>query len=163
MPHFKTLFGIISPCHLVLSVPWTLATVMIKLLHFVLSTVASLSSAKFIPVVSCITSIHLFLGCPCFLLPSPHANIISFSNPSDLMTCPKNLNFALSTVCCSVSSFLDSGSHAHPVVSSFLRPWYSLHFPPYPHFTCVYLLSHFLGHCPCLAAVCYCWYNQSPH
>src|SRR5688572_28770000 len=41
-----------------------------------------------------------FLGRPCFLLRSPYANIISFSNPSDRMTCPKNLNFALSTVCC---------------------------------------------------------------
>src|SRR5688572_16294305 len=78
---------------------------MIKLLHFLLSSVASLSSAKFIPVVSCISSIHFFLGRPCFLLPSPYANIISFSNPFDRMTCPKNLNFVLNTVCCSVSSF----------------------------------------------------------
>src|SRR5678816_4166172 len=93
------------PCYLVLSVLGTLATFMIKPLHFLLSAVASLSSAKFIPVVSCISSIHFFLGRPCFLLPSPYANIISFSNPSDRMTCPKNLNFALSTVCCSVSSF----------------------------------------------------------
>src|SRR5678816_4633882 len=88
------------PCYLVLSVLGTLATFMIKPLHFLLSAVASLSSAKFIPVVSCISSIHFFLGRPCFLLPSPYANIISFSNPSDRMTCLKNLNFALSTVCC---------------------------------------------------------------
>src|ERR1043165_1657719 len=93
------------PCYLVLSVPRTLATVLIKPFHFLLSVVASLSSAKFIPVVSSISSIHFFLGLPCFLLPSPYANIISFSKPSDRMTCPKNLNFALSTVCCSVSSF----------------------------------------------------------
>src|ERR1043165_9891812 len=93
------------PCYLVLSVPGTLATVLIKPFHFLLSIVASLSSAKFIAVFSSISSIHFFLGLPCFLLPSPYANIISFSKPSDRMTCPKNLSFAFSIVCCSLSSF----------------------------------------------------------
>src|SRR6218665_2607531 len=32
------------------------------------------------------------------------ASIIPFSNPSDRITCPKNPNFLLSAVCCSVSS-----------------------------------------------------------
>src|SRR5678815_5091416 len=136
---------------------------MIKSLHFLLSAVASLSSAKFIPVVSCISSIHFFLGRPCFLLPSPYANIISFSNPSDRMTCPKNLNFALSTVCCSVSSFsIPISMRTQSLVL------FSIH-----DILCIFLhihishalifFFHFLGHCPCLTAVCYCWYDQSLH
>src|SRR3984885_11191532 len=47
----------------------------------------------------------LFLGRPLFLLPSPHAIIISFSNPFDLMICPKNPSFLLIAICCNVSSF----------------------------------------------------------
>src|SRR6218665_803844 len=61
-------------------------------------------SASFIPVTSCISVIHLLLGHPLLLLPSPHASIIPFSNPSDRITCPKNPSFLLSAVCCSVSS-----------------------------------------------------------
>src|SRR6218665_532594 len=45
----------------------------------------SLSSDGFIP---CISSIHLLRGHPLHLLPSPHASIIPFSNPSDRITCP---------------------------------------------------------------------------
>src|ERR1700733_12578089 len=75
------------------------------LLHCFLSSVASLSSTKFIPVLSCISFIYFILGRPLFLLPSPHANIISFSNPFDLMICPKNPSFLLNAICCSVSSF----------------------------------------------------------
>src|SRR6218665_2390950 len=68
-----------------------------------LSAVTCLSSASFIPVTSCISSIHFLLGRP-LLLPSPYASIILFSSPSDRITCPKNPSFLLSAVCCSVSS-----------------------------------------------------------
>src|SRR6218665_553408 len=64
----------------------------------------SLSSASFIPVTSFISSIHVLLGRPLLLLPSPNASIILFSSPSDRITCPKNPSFLLSSVCCSVSS-----------------------------------------------------------
>src|SRR6218665_1545776 len=70
-----------------------------------LSAVTSLSSASFIPVTSCISSIHFLLGRPLLLLPSPCASIIPFSNPSDRITYPKNPSFLLRAVCCSVSSF----------------------------------------------------------
>src|ERR687898_647982 len=70
------------------------------LLHFFLSEVASLNSARFIPVLSCISSIHFFLGRPLFFFPSPQANIISFSSPSVRMTCPKNPSFLRNAICC---------------------------------------------------------------
>src|SRR6218665_1599269 len=92
-----------SPCHLVLSTRRVLATVLTILLQCFLSAVTSLSSASFIPVTSCISSIHFLLGRP-LLLPSPYASIILFSSPSDRITCPKNPSFLLSAVCCSVSS-----------------------------------------------------------
>src|SRR3984885_9079676 len=95
----------LTPCHLVLSAPGALAINMMYLLHCLLSIVASLNSAKFIPVLSCISSIHFFLGRPLSLLPSPRAIIISFSNPFDLMICPKNPSFLLIAICCNVSSF----------------------------------------------------------
>ena len=53
----------------------------------------SLSSARPIgPILisAIISSIHLFLGRP-LLLPSPHANIISFSRPSALITCRRTI------------------------------------------------------------------------
>src|SRR6218665_3757351 len=50
------------------------------------------------------SSIHFLIGRPLLLLPSPCASIILFSSPSDCITCPKNLSFLLSAVCCSVSS-----------------------------------------------------------
>src|SRR6218665_3531056 len=81
-----------------------LATVLTILLQCFLSAVTSLSSASFIPVTSCISSIYFLLGCPLLLLPSPCASIILFSSPSDRITCPKNPSFLLSAVCCSVSS-----------------------------------------------------------
>src|ERR1043165_8272790 len=77
---------------------------MTKLRYFPLSAVTSLRSSKFIPVDSYIMSIHLFLGHPCFLIRSPHASIISFSSPFDLMTLPENFNIALNIDCSSVSS-----------------------------------------------------------
>src|SRR6218665_2059403 len=92
------------PCHLVLSTRRVLATVLTILLQCFLSAVTSLSSASFIPVTSCISSIHFLLGRPLLLLPSPCASIILFSSPSDRITCPKNPGFLLSAVCCSVSS-----------------------------------------------------------
>ena len=64
-------------------------------LHCFLSVVTSLGSASFIPVTSCISSIHFLLGRPFLLLPSPCASIIPFSNPSDRITCSKNPNFLL--------------------------------------------------------------------
>src|SRR6218665_3004590 len=50
-----------SPCHLVLSTRRVLATVLTILLQCFLSAVTSLSSASFIPVTSCISSIHFLL------------------------------------------------------------------------------------------------------
>src|SRR6218665_2849550 len=96
--------NIISPCHLVLSTRRVLATVLTILLQCFLSVDTSLSSASFIPVTSCISSIHFLLRRPLLLLPSPYASIILFSSPSDRITCPKNPSFLLSAVCCSVSS-----------------------------------------------------------
>src|SRR6218665_838212 len=93
-----------SPCHRVLSTRRVLATVLTILLQCFLSAVTSLCSASFIPVTSCISSIHFLLGRPLLLLPSPYASIILFSSPSDYITCPKNPSFLLSAVCCSVSS-----------------------------------------------------------
>ena len=93
-----------SPCHLVLSTRWALAIVLTIFLQIFLSIVTSLSSASFIPVTSCISSIHFLLGHPLLLLPSPCASISLFSSPSDRIRCPKNRSFLLSAVCCSVSS-----------------------------------------------------------
>src|SRR6218665_813429 len=104
MLHCITLHLLYSPCRLVLSTRRVLATVLTILLQCFLSAVTSLSSASFIPVTSCISSIHFLLGRPLLLLPSPCASIILFSNPSDRRTCPKNPSFLLSAVCCSVSS-----------------------------------------------------------
>src|SRR6218665_1808705 len=92
------------PCHPMLSVPETLETTMTSLLHCFLSIIVYLSSASFILVTSCISSIHLLLGRPLLRLPSPHASIIRFSNPSDRITCPKNARFLLIAVCCNFSS-----------------------------------------------------------
>src|SRR6218665_1721410 len=89
---------------LVLSTCRVLATVLTIFLQCFLSVVTSLSSASFIPVPSCISSIHFLLGRSLLLLPSPYANIILFSSPSDRIICPKNPSFLLSAVCCSVSS-----------------------------------------------------------
>src|SRR6218665_1455196 len=92
---------------LMLSTRRVLATVLTILLQCFLSAVTSLSSASFIPVTSCISSIHFLLGRPLLLLlvlPSPNASIILFSSPSDRITCPKNPSFLLSAVCGSVSS-----------------------------------------------------------
>src|SRR6218665_2648800 len=63
----------------VLSIPRTLATITASLLHCLLSVVTSLNSASFIPVTSCISSVHLFLGRPHLLFPSSNASIIPFS------------------------------------------------------------------------------------
>src|SRR3984885_10915458 len=104
------------------------------LLHCFLSIVASLNSTKFIPVLSCISSIHFFLGRPLFLLPSPHAIIISFYNPFDLMICPKNPSFLLIAICCNVSSF------STPIfrrTSSFV--FFSIH-----DILCIFLLIHII-------------------
>src|SRR6218665_2992593 len=91
-----------SPCHLVLSTHRVPATVLTIRLQCFLSAVTSLSSASFIPVTSCISSIHFLLGRPLLLLPSPNDRTILFSSPSDRITCPKNPSFLLSAVCCDV-------------------------------------------------------------
>src|SRR6218665_96204 len=130
-------------CHLVLSVPGILATIMASLLHCFLSVVTSLSFASFIPVTSCISSIHLLLGRPLLLLSSPHASIIPFSNPSDRIICPKNPSFLLIAVCCSVSFFFYSNLQPYTFVSIFLCPCYSLRLPPYPHLTYIDFFSIF--------------------
>src|SRR6218665_3002063 len=93
-----------SPCYLVLLSLAALATVFTILLHCFLAVITSLSSASFIPVTSCISSIHFLLGLPLLLLPSLCVSIIPFSKPSDRITCPKYPNFLLSAVCCSISS-----------------------------------------------------------
>src|SRR6218665_1345184 len=92
--------GKTSPCHLVLSTRRVLASVLTILLQCFLSAVTSLSSASFIPVTSCISSIHFLLGRRLLLIPSPNASIILFFSPSDRITCPKNPSFLLSAVCC---------------------------------------------------------------
>src|SRR6218665_1531765 len=69
-----------SPCHLVQSARRVLALIMVNFLHKSRSSAASLSSARFIPDIVCISSIYLFLGQPPFLLSSPHhVSIIPFS------------------------------------------------------------------------------------
>ena len=88
-----------SPCHLVPSIRWILATVIVSLLHAFRSLVVSLSSGRFILIVSCISSIHLFLGRPLPRFPSPHASIISFSMPSARITWPKYVTFCLVALC----------------------------------------------------------------
>src|SRR6218665_1452074 len=93
--HTLNPFTVESPCHLVLSTRRFLATVLTILLQCFLSAVTSLSSASFIPVTSCISSIHFLLDCPLLLLPSPCASIIPSSNPPDHITCPKNPSFLL--------------------------------------------------------------------
>ena len=93
------LYWVSTPCYLVLSTLGALAIVFTSLLHCFLSVVTSLSSASFILVSSCISSINFLPGRPLLLLPSPCASIIPFSNPSDHITCPKNPSFLLSAVC----------------------------------------------------------------
>src|SRR6218665_1945576 len=102
-----------SPCHLVLLILGALATVFTILLHCFLSVITSLSSASFIPVTSCISSIHFLLGLPLFRLPSLCVSTIPFSNPSDRITCPKYPSFLLSTVCCSVHLLLFQSPCVH--------------------------------------------------
>src|SRR6218665_3308993 len=152
-----------SPCHLVLSTRRVLATVLTILLQCFLSAVTSLSSASFIPVTSCISSIHFLLGHPLLLLPSPYASIILFSSASDRITCPKNPSFLLSAVCCSISS---SSIPISMHTLSFV--FFSVH-----DILCIFLhihishalifFSHFLCHCPCLTAIQNCLKNQCPY
>src|SRR6218665_568834 len=146
--------------HLVLSTRRVLATVLTILLQCFLSAVTSLSSASFIPVTSCISSIHFLLGRPLLLLPSPCASIILFSSPSDRITCPKNPSYLLSAVCCSVSSSsIPISMRTLSLVFFSVHDRYSLHLPPYPHLASLYLFFHFLFHCPRLAAIQNCWEN----
>src|SRR6218665_714376 len=104
MHKFHSIMSFYSTCHLVLSTRRVLATVLTILLQCFLSAVTSLSFASFIPVTSCISSIHFFLGRPLLLFPSSCASIIPSSNPSDRITCPTIPSFLLSAVCCSTSS-----------------------------------------------------------
>src|SRR6218665_3453007 len=105
---------------------------MARLLHCFLSFVMSLSSTSFIRVTSCISSIYLHLGHPLLLLPSPHASIMTFPNPSNRITCPKNPSFLLITVCCSVSS------SSIPIFKRTLSlVFFSVH-----HIPCIFLHIH---------------------
>ena len=76
-----TMIHIMIMYHLVLLAQRDLAIVIVSFLHKSLSSAASLSFSRFIPDIACISSIHLILGRPLFLLPSPHASIIYFSIP----------------------------------------------------------------------------------
>src|SRR5688572_5453495 len=93
-----------SPCHLVPSIRGILATAKVNLLHAFRSLVASLSSGRFILIVSRISSIHLFLGRPLPRLPPPHAGVMSVSVLSARITCPKYIVFCLAALCVSVIS-----------------------------------------------------------
>jgi len=55
-----------SPCHLVLSTRRALAIILVSFLHNARSSTASLSSARFIPDIVSISSIHLLIGWPFF-------------------------------------------------------------------------------------------------
>src|SRR6218665_2492642 len=63
-----------------------------------------------------ISSIHLFLGRPLFLLPSLHASITSFSRPFAHITWPENSIFCFAAQCfsdisplaCPISICIDS-------------------------------------------------------
>src|SRR6218665_1414249 len=149
-------------CYLVLSTLGALATVFTSLLHCFLSVVTSLSSASFIPVTSCISSIHLLLSRPLLLLPSLCDSIIPFSNPSGRITCPKNPNFLPSAVCCSVSSSSIPISmrtlslvffSAHDILCIFLQI----------HISHALIFFHFCCHCPRLTAIQNCRGNQYPY
>ena len=90
--------------HLVLSTLWVLAIDMVSFLNPRRSSAASLSSARHLPDIVCISSIHLFLGRLLFLLPSPHASIIFFSVPFACITWPKNIIFCFAALCLSDKS-----------------------------------------------------------
>src|SRR6218665_2442785 len=90
---------------------------MASFLHTSRTFTASLSFARFIPDIVCISSIHFFLGRPLFLLPSPHASTISFSIPFARITWPKNsILFCFAALClsdktplaCPISISIDS-------------------------------------------------------
>src|SRR6218665_434939 len=68
---------------------------MVILLHKPRSSSVSLISARSIHGIVCISSIHLFLRRPLFLLPSPRASIISFSRPFARISCPKKSSSVL--------------------------------------------------------------------
>src|SRR6218665_2270119 len=76
--------------HLVPSTRKVLAIDMVSFLHTSGTSTTSLSSARFIPDIVCISSIHFFLGRPLFLLPLPHASIVSFSIPFARITWPSS-------------------------------------------------------------------------
>src|SRR6218665_722309 len=94
-----------------------------SILHELLFLDASLSSSRLIPVPTSISFIHIFLGSPLLLLPSPHVNIISFSRPFALITCSKIIIFCCVALCnngnppliapisCSIASFVILSVH----------------------------------------------------
>src|SRR6218665_557223 len=106
-------------------------------------------SASFIPVTSCISVIHLLLGHPLLLLPSPHASIIPFSNPSDRITCPKNPSFLLNAVCYSVS--FSSISTSNRTLSLVI---FSIH-----NILCIFFHIH-ISHA--LICFCFCHFESGP-
>src|SRR6218665_2249370 len=85
------------------------------------------------------------------VLPSPHANIIPFSNPSDRITWPKNPSFFFIAVCCSVLySSAPISNHTLSLV------FFSVHDIFSSSISTSYMrlsFSHFLCHCPRLTAI----------
>src|SRR6218665_1325552 len=96
----------------------------VSILHELLFLDASLSSSRLIPVPTSISFIHISLDSPLLLLPSPHANIISFSRPYALITCSKIIIFCFVALCnnkkpplispisCTIASFVLLSVHA---------------------------------------------------
>src|SRR6218665_1009969 len=89
-----------------------------SILHELLFLDASLSSSRLIPFPTSISFIHIFLGSPLLLLPSPHVNTISFSGPFALITSSEIIIFCfvalcnndkpplIATISCSLASFV---------------------------------------------------------
>src|SRR6218665_1622941 len=130
-----------------------LAIDMVSFLHTSGTSTTSLSSARFIPDIVCISSIHFFLGRPLFLLPLPHASIVSFSIPFARITWPSS-SVLLPSVSAtkllflvrspSVSTCLFSSLSKRPL-ASFSRSTFRRHQFSSP---CL---------CPCLATIQYHW------
>src|SRR6218665_2984731 len=121
---------------------------MVSYRHKSQSSVVFLSSARLIPDIECISSIHLFLVQPLFLLPSPHASIISFSIPFACITWPKNIIFCFAALCLS-----NKGQQYVQSPSELIRLFSSQPPSPYPHFAGIDLLLYFSCLCPYPATV----------
>src|SRR6218665_3570361 len=157
-----------APCNLVPSTRRVLAIDMVSFLHTSRTSTASLSSARFIPDMVCISSIHFYIGRPLFLLPSPRASIIKIilfhTVCSHHMAKELHLLF-----CCPLSQRQNfsclSDLHQYLLVCPLLCPRDPWHLFPEPHFAGINFLLHFSCLCPCLATIQYhrkdnCIYNS---